>query len=389
MTAAPTVTVPTGTAPSDNRILDRLREQSAQRHAQGLDRVDAGPRGLDLASNDYLGLADHPRVRAAAHEAITALGTSARASRLVTGTTQAHRDAEAALAELTGRESGLVLSSGYAANLAAVTALSGPDCLIVSDAHNHASLIDACRLSRASVQRTPHLDLAATERALAERNCSEAIVLVESVYSVLGDTPDLPALLELCRTHDALLIIDEAHGLGVVGEGRGASRSLGEDDRVIVTATLSKALGSQGGAVLGPATMRDALVNTARTFIFDTGLAPAAAAAATAALRLIAAGEAPVEGLAENRRRLTAALGIAEPVGAVASLPMPSASTAVAARDEIARRDVSVGCFRPPSVPDGISRLRITCRGDLSTEQIDDAAALIRTVADAAAAEPR
>ncbi|RAE98919.1 8-amino-7-oxononanoate synthase, partial [Burkholderia multivorans] len=97
--------------------------------------------------------------------------------------------------------------------------------------------------------------------ALAERNCSEAIVLVESVYSVLGDTPDLPALLELCRTHDALLIIDEAHGLGVVGEGRGASRSLGEDDRVIVTATLSKALGSQGGAVLGPATMRDALVN--------------------------------------------------------------------------------------------------------------------------------
>ncbi|WP_453983966.1 8-amino-7-oxononanoate synthase [Brevibacterium casei] len=361
-----------------NRILDRLGEQAAERLTDGLRRTDAGARGLDLASNDYLGLAGHPRVRAAAVQAIERYGTSARASRLVTGTTPAHRDVEAALADLTGRESGLVFSSGYTANLAAVTALSGPDCLIVSDAHNHASLIDACRLSRAAVHRTPHLSLEAIEQALAARSHAEAIVLVESVYSVLGDAADLPALLDLCVAYDALLIIDEAHGLGVVGHGRGAAAALTEhSDRVVVTATLSKALGSQGGAVLGPVAVREALVNTARTFIFDTGLAPAAAAAANASVDLIAAGEAPVSRIADNRRSLTAALGIAEPAGAVVSVPMPSAEAAVTARDTLAVNGFTVGCFRPPSVPDGVSRLRVTCRGDLRTEEVLEAAAAI------------
>lgn len=377
----------TATTGPRNRILDRIGAAARRRRLEGLDRIDAGPCGLDLASNDYLGLAGHPRVRAAARVAVERFGTSARASRLVTGTTAAHREAEAALADLTGRDTALVFSSGYTANLAVLTALSGPDCLIVSDAHNHASLIDACRLSRAEVMRTPHNDAHAVEEALRERRSPEAIVVVESVYSVLGDAPDLRRLLDLCATYDALLVVDEAHGLGVVGDGRGAAAALSDHrDRLVLTATLSKSLGSQGGAVLGPAAVRDALVNTARTFIFDTGLAPAAAAAATAAVRLIAAGEAPVAQLADNRRALSAVLGIDEPAGAVASLTMPSAQAAVAARDELSGLGYGVGCFRPPSVPDGVSRLRITCRGDLSTEAVTEAAAVIRTVANRASA---
>ncbi|MCM1012257.1 aminotransferase class I/II-fold pyridoxal phosphate-dependent enzyme [Brevibacterium sp. XM4083] len=364
-----------------NRILDRLDAEARARAEAGLDRADAGAHGLDLASNDYLGLANHPRVIAAGREAIARWGTSARASRLVTGTTPAHHEAEAALSALTGRDTALVFSSGYTANLAVLTALSGPDCLIVSDAHNHASLIDACRLSKAEVVRTPHGDATAVEEALRQRTRPEAIVVVESVYSVLGDAPDLAGLLELCARFDALLVIDEAHGIGVVGGGAGAAAALEDHrDRVVVTATLSKALGAQGGAVLGPAAVREALVNTARTFIFDTGLAPAAAAAATAAIRLIAAGEAPVAQLAANRRALTTSLGIAEPAGAVASVPMSSARAAVAARDALRERGLTVGCFRPPSVPDGVSRLRITCRGDLTPSAVDTAAAAIGAV---------
>ena len=248
-----------------NRILDRLGAEARARAEAGLDRVDAGPHGLDLASNDYLGLANHPSVIAAGCEAIARWGTSARASRLVTGTTPAHHEAEAALSALTGRDTALVFSSGYAANLAVLTALTGPDCLIVSDAHNHASLIDACRLSKAEVVRTPHGDATAVEEALRQRTQPEAIVVVESVYSVLGDAPDLARLLELCARFDALLVIDEAHGIGVVGGGAGAAAALVDHrDRVVVTATLSKSLGAQGGAVLGPAAVRDEFVIVSR-----------------------------------------------------------------------------------------------------------------------------
>ena len=353
----------------------RLQRQAQHRRNVGLHRTDGvavAGRVLDLASNDYLGLSQHPEVRAAAAQAIHDYGTSARASRLVTGTTPLHLNLEQALCELTGREAALVFSSGYTANLGVITALTGPDTLIISDAHNHASIIDGARLTKAAVQVVEHNSIAAVETALANRTQPEALVITESIFSVLGDAADVQTLAQLCARYDAMLLIDEAHGVGVVNAGGGlASVIANYADRIIITATLSKALGAQGGAVLGPALIRETLVNTARSYIFDTGLAPASAAAAQAAIDLIQDNPSLLQRLVENRLRLTEGLGISPAIGAVQSVPMSSPQQAVAVRDALATQGFAVGCFRPPSVPDGVSRLRITARADLTIDQVD------------------
>lgn len=361
--------------------MDRLALQAQQRRQEGLHRTDgilSKPHILDLASNDYLGLSQHPNVKKAAATAIRQYGTSARASRLVTGTSQSHLDLEQALCALTGRESALVFSSGYTANLGAITALTGPDTLIISDAHNHASIIDGARLAKAPVHITEHNNIAAVEHALANRTQPEALVITESVFSVLGDASDVVALAELCARYDAMMLIDEAHGVGVINHGRGLAANIAEyPDRVVVTATLSKALGAQGGAVLGPALIRETLLNTARSFIFDTGLAPASAAAATAAIRLIEEDTTLLANLQVHRASFAQGLDIFPAVGAVQSVPVSSPQRAVAVRDALRQRGIAVGCFRPPSVPDGVSRLRITARGDLASDQVDWAIAVI------------
>ncbi|MBX5487241.1 MAG: 8-amino-7-oxononanoate synthase, partial [Mycolicibacterium hassiacum] len=271
-----------------------LDEYARQRRAAGLRReLRARPpvgTELDLASNDYLGLAQHPEVIEGAVAAVRTWGAGSTGSRLVTGNTELHEQFERALADFVGFESALVFSSGYTANIGAVVSLTGPDALLVSDALTHASLIDACRLSRARVVVTPHRDVAAVEGALAERTEQRAVVVTESVFSADGDLAPLRELHEVCRRHGALLLVDEAHGLGVRGAGgRGLLHEVGLAGApdVVMTATMSKALGSQGGAVLGPAAVRDHLIDTARTFIFDTGLAPAAVGAAGAALRVL------------------------------------------------------------------------------------------------------
>ncbi|MFO7165806.1 MAG: 8-amino-7-oxononanoate synthase, partial [Mycolicibacterium hassiacum] len=273
-----------------------LDEYARQRRAAGLRReLRARPpvgTELDLASNDYLGLAQHPEVIEGAVAAVRTWGAGSTGSRLVTGNTELHEQFERALADFVGFESALVFSSGYTANIGAVVSLTGPDALLVSDALTHASLIDACRLSRARVVVTPHRDVAAVEGALAERTEQRAVVVTESVFSADGDLAPLRELHEVCRRHGALLLVDEAHGLGVRGAGgRGLLHEVGLAGApdVVMTATMSKALGSQGGAVLGPAAVRDHLIDTARTFIFDTGLAPAAVGAAGAALRVLTA----------------------------------------------------------------------------------------------------
>ncbi|WP_320773412.1 8-amino-7-oxononanoate synthase, partial [Streptomyces sp. CRN 30] len=244
---------------------------------------------LDLASNDYLGLARHPEVTGAAARAARVWGAGATGSRLVTGSTELHTELERELAAFCGFEAALVLSSGYAANLAAVTALAPHGSLLVSDAGNHASLIDGCRLARGTVRVVPHADPDAVRKALGTR-CGPALAVSDTVFSVDGDAAPLTGLAAACREHGAGLLLDDAHGLGVLGEGgRGApyAAGLAGADDVVATVTLSKSLGGQGGAVLGPARVITHLVNTARTFIFDTGLAPAAAGGALAALRLL------------------------------------------------------------------------------------------------------
>ena len=365
-----------------------IDEQAERRRRVGLVRTlrprPAASPLLDLASNDYLGLARHPEVVEGAAAAARTWGGGATGSRLVTGTTELHGELERELADFCGFEAALVFSSGYAANLAAVTALTPRGSLIVADAGNHASLIDGCRLARVGTEVVEHADPDAVRKALQTHD-GPAVVVSDTVFSVDGDQAPLAGLADACREYGAGLVVDDAHGLGVLGTGgRGApyAAGLAGADDVVATVTLSKSLGSQGGAVLGPARVIDHLVNTARTFIFDTGLAPAAAGAALAALRLLRreperAGR--VRAVAgELYTRLTAAgLTAVRPDAAVVSVRAPSRQEAVQWAADCRTAGLAVGCFRPPSVPDGISRLRLTARADLSKAQIERAVQVI------------
>ncbi|GAB2921040.1 8-amino-7-oxononanoate synthase [Rhodococcus aerolatus] len=330
-----------------------------------------GAAGLDLASNDYLGLARDPRVVAGGVAALRTWGAGSTGSRLVTGTTQAHVDLEAALARFTGAEAGLVFSSGWTANLGAVTALTGPGTLVVSDAASHASLVDACRLSRARVVVSHGVE--EVRAALAGRTEERALVLCDSVTSTDGSLAPLRALHDVCRAHGAVLLVDEAHGLGVRGRGgRGLVEEVGlagEPD-VVVTLTLSKSLGSQGGAVLAAAPVVAHLVDAARSFIFDTGLAPAAVGAAHAALDVLEAEPGLPAAVLARAGEVAAAAGVDVPDSAVVSVVLGDPHVAVAAARRCAELGVRVGCFRPPSVPEGTSRLRLTARADLTDDDV-------------------
>ncbi|MEV6401123.1 8-amino-7-oxononanoate synthase [Streptomyces sp. NPDC051907] len=368
---------------------DWIDDESRRREHAGLVRT-LRPRAadselLDLAGNDYLGLTRRPEITEAAAEAARRWGAGATGSRLVTGSTALHAELERELAAFCGFEAALVLSSGYAANLAAVTALSGRDALIVSDAGNHASIVDGCRLSRAETAVVPHADVDAVRKTLDAHPGRRALAVTDSVFSVDGDAAPLNALADACAEHGAALLVDDAHGLGVLGDGgRGALDAAGIAGRpgVVATLTLSKSLGSQGGAVLGPARVVDHLVNTARTFIFDTGLAPAATGAALASLRLLRrepalAGRARTVAATLHRRLVEAGLTAARPDAAVVSVQAPSPEAALRWAADCRSAGLAVGCFRPPSVPDGISRIRLTARADLTDQQLESALATI------------
>ncbi|UVO12059.1 8-amino-7-oxononanoate synthase [Mycobacterium sp. SVM_VP21] len=358
---------------------------------------------LDLASNDYLGLSTHPAVIAGGVQALQTWGGGAGGSRLVTGNTELHQHFEQKLADFVGAPAGLVFSSGYTANLGAVVSLSGPGALLVSDAYCHASLVDACRLSRSRVVVTEHRDVDAVAAALAGRTEERAVVLTESVFSTDGALAPLRQLHEVCRRHGALLLVDEAHALGVRGAGgRGLVHEVGLAGApdVVITTTLSKALGSQGGAVLGPVEVRDHLIDSARSFIFDTGLAPAALGAASAALDVLVAEPSRAADVLRNAGVLAEICGLhhqqgscggpsftspssslAEPPeSAVVSVILGDAEVAVAAATACLDAGVRVGCFRPPTVPAGTSRLRLTARASLTADDLELARRVLRDV---------
>jgi 8-amino-7-oxononanoate synthase len=376
---------------------DWIDAEAERRRAEGLRRTlrprPAASPLLDLAGNDYLGLTRHPRVTAAAADAALRWGGGATGSRLVTGTTELHTELEAELAAFCGFESALVLSSGYTANLAALTALAPAGSLVVSDAGNHASLIDGCRLARGTTEVVPHAAPEAVRKVLVP-GTGPALVVTDSVFSVDGDAAPLPELAAVCRAAGAALLVDDAHGLGVLGTGgRGAPHAAGLAGApdTVATVTLSKSLGSQGGAVLGPARVIEHLVNAARTFIFDTGLAPAAAGAALAALRVLRAEpdrSARVRAVATRLHGLLTDAGLTavRPDAAVVSVRAPSPGAALRWAADCRAAGVAVGCFRPPSVPDGISRLRLTARADLTDAQVREA---VRAVVDRAPAGAR
>ncbi|OSC41258.1 8-amino-7-oxononanoate synthase [Mycobacterium decipiens] len=379
-----------------------LEEVERKRRQAGLRRAlrprPAVATELDLASNDYLGLSQHPMVIDGGVQALRVWGAGSTGSRLVTGDTELHQEFECELADYVGASAGLLFSSGYTANLGAVVGLSGPGSLLVSDAYSHASLVDACRLSRARVVVTPHCDVRAVDAALGSRAEQRAVVVTDSVFSADGTLAPVRELHEVCRRHRALLLVDEAHGLGVRGGGRGLLYELGLAGApdVVMTTTLSKALGSQGGAVLGPAQVRAHLIDAARPFIFDTGLAPAAVGAARAALRVLKAEPWRPEAVLRHARELARICDVALggdagrgeagrfwseiPQSAVVSVILGDPEVALAAATACLDGGVRVGCFRPPTVPTGTSRLRLTARASLHAAELEMARRVLTDV---------
>lgn len=304
---------------------------------------------ISFASNDYLGLASHPQVKLAAISAIERFGTGAMASRLIVGTRSLHVELESQLAAWNLSERSLVFSSGYSANLGALTTLGEQDVTLFSDELNHASIIDGCRLAKARTLIYRHLDLQHLQ-SLLRQTPGRKIVVTESVFSMDGDAAPLPALAELCVEHGALLVIDEAHA--ALGPKLRAIRGL----EVLHVGTLSKTLGSLGGFVAGSGRLIELLINRARTFIFTTGLSPADTAAALAAVRIVQSQEGD-----QLRARLRSLIDMLRPghPSAIVPIILGEDAAALAAASELRAAGIHVPAIRPPTVPKGTARLRV------------------------------
>jgi 8-amino-7-oxononanoate synthase len=367
--------------------LEELRDRGLYRRL----RLLAGPQGprveldgrpvLLLCSNNYLGLAEHPRVREAAAEAALRWGAGAGASRLISGTMEPHRQLESRLARFKGYEAALLFGSGYLANTGAIAALAGSGEVVFSDQLNHASIVDGCRLSRAETFVYRHGDLEHLAWGLREAAGRGALIVSDGVFSMDGDVAPLPQLLELARRHGCRLMVDEAHATGTVGPGgRGSVAAAGLSGEVdVVVGTLGKALGSYGAYVCAGTETVDYLLNTARPFIFSTAPPPPSVAAASAALELVT--PELVEQLQANAgsfRTALAAAGLDSGVSRTQIVPVVVGAAEPAM--ELCERLLEGGVFaqgiRPPTVPAGSSRLRFTVMASHRAEELERAARL-------------
>jgi glycine C-acetyltransferase/8-amino-7-oxononanoate synthase len=367
--------------------LEELRERGLYRRL----RLIEGPQGprvllsgrevLLLCSNDYLGLASDPRVREAAAEAALRWGAGSGASRLISGNMEPHRELEAALAAFKGNERALLFGSGYLANTGTIAALAGPGEVVFSDELNHASIIDGCRLSRAETVVYRHNDVAHLESLLEGAAGRPALIVTDGIFSMDGDVAPLPELLGLARRFGARLMVDEAHATGALGPGgRGAVAAAGLSGEVdVVMGTMGKALGSYGAYVCASAETVDFLVNRARPFIFSTAPPPPVVGAARAALGVLEAEPERVDRLISNARVLREALA-AEGLAAGASTTqiVPVEIGEAEPTMELCERALERGVFaqgiRPPTVPEGSSRLRFTVMATHQPEALREAA---------------
>jgi len=378
----------------------RLADQLAELERRGLRRsrlVRQSPQGprivvdgqevLAFCSNDYLGLASHPRIVAAAIEAASRYGVGEGASHLLTGHSVVHERLEENLAGFMKMPRALLFSTGYQANIGAVTALAGPEDAVFSDALNHASLIDGVRLSRARVVRYPHADLGFLSGALAESGARTKLVVTDGVFSMDGDIAPLPALLDLCERHDAWLLVDDAHGFGVIGpEGGGSPAHFGlRSPRLVYVGTLGKAAGVAGAFVAGAAEMVETVLQRARTYIYTTAAPAMLAAAVETSLQLIRDGE----WRREHLRKLIAALkrelrgspsALASSDTPIQPLVLGGNSQAVRASAELRERGILVPAIRPPTVPEGTARLRISLSAAHSEQEVLRLAAALHEV---------
>jgi 8-amino-7-oxononanoate synthase len=370
--------------------LEELRSAGLYRRL----RLVSGPQGprvlldghevLLLCSNNYLGLADHPRVRRAAAEASMRWGTGAGASRLICGNMTLHRRLEDRLAEFTGSEAALLFGSGYLANTGAVAALTRAGEVVFSDELNHASLVDGCRLSRAETFVYRHGDFDHLHWGLRRAEGRGSLIASDAVFSMDGDVAPLPELVELARRYDCRLLIDEAHATGTLGpDGRGAVAEAGLEDQVdVIVGTLGKALGSYGAYVCASKEIVELLVNTARPFIFSTALPPPIVGAAIAALTLLEGQPGMVEHLRRNGAILREALaGHGLEVGTSRTQIVPvvvgEARRATALCERALDGLVFAQAIRPPTVPEGTSRLRLSVMANHRADELCAAAQVI------------
>jgi len=365
-----------------------LREMRVIESAPGA-RVRLGGREvLLLCSNDYLGLAEDPRVRTAAAEAAERWGAGAGSSRLVAGNMVPHAELEAELAAFKGSEACVLFGSGFLANTGVIAALAGRGEVVVSDALNHASIVDGCRLAGAETVVYAHADLDALAEVLEQAGDRPATVVTDSVFSMDGEPAPLAGIVELARRHGARVIVDEAHATGVVGPGgRGLVAALGLEGEVdVVVGTLSKALGSYGAFACCDSVTASLLINRARTLIFSTALPPPSVGAAREALRIVREEPSVVERLRANARVLRdelAAQGFAVKEGEVPIVPLvvgdPHAAMALC--EAALAEGVFAQAIRPPTVPDGTSRLRLVAMASHDPAELRDAARLLGRLA--------
>jgi 8-amino-7-oxononanoate synthase len=370
--------------------LEQLRSAGLYRQlrliesGQGSRVVMVGRDVVLLCSNDYLGLASHPSVRTAAAQAAEAWGAGVGASRLVSGSTTLQGDLERELAEFKGYDACVLFGSGYLANTGVIPALAGRGDVILSDALNHASIVDGCRQSRAETIVYDHCDLDSLADGLRRADGRPMLIVTDAVFSMDGDLAPLAGIVALARRHRALVLVDEAHATGVIGPGgRGLVAELGlERDVDVVIGTLSKALGSYGAFACCAPELRELLVNRPRTLIFSTGLPPASVAAASAALAVLRTTPELVDQLHRNSRLLRAELaagGFDVPPGEMQIVPLvigdPRETMALC--EAALEEGVFAQAIRPPTVPDGTSRLRLVAMATHIPDDLRHAAAVL------------
>jgi 8-amino-7-oxononanoate synthase len=363
---------------------------------QGPEVVVDGRPLANFSSNDYLGLANHPRLRTAAHAAIDAFGVGAGASPLVSGHLRAHEEAERRFARFIGLPRALLFPSGYAANLGIVSALCDRHAEVFGDRLNHACLNDGAILSRATFTRYRHLDVEGLERSLAASRAGVKLIATDSVFSMDGDLAPLPAILGLAERHGAWMLVDDAHGVGVLGEtGHGCVEHFALDSpRVIVMATLGKALGGYGAAVVGDADLIEHLMQTARPYIYTTALPPAQAAATLAAVKLARTEEwrrAKLYDLIAHFREKAAHAGLVLLPSETPIQPVMCGSDtrALSMSATLEQRGYWVTAIRPPTVPEGRARLRVTLSALHTHGDVDGLVDALGRARDKAEAEAR
>ena len=347
-----------------------------------------GQNTLQFASNDYLGLANHAQLKHAACKAIEQFGVGAGASRLISGTLTPHHNLELAIAQFTNTEAALTFSSGYATNLGVIPQLAKTGGLILADRLCHASLIDACRLSRATLRVFHHNDVEHLHALLMKRPTNRPTLLItEGVFSMDGDLASLPELTRLAEEFEAFLLVDDAHGTGVMGPtGRGSIEYWGvESANILHMGTLGKALGTGGGFMTGTKDFIAYLINTSRSFIYSTAPPPAMAAAAQAAIHLIQQEPERRARLWQNREHMyqgLKAMGCHMTKTQSPILPIIVNDPRLAVEMSLAlqKKGIYIPAIRPPTVPKGTSRLRVTVSAEHSTEQIDSALSAIQEV---------